>query len=85
MQNYDGREVRLSPGQQRFAEEHDARLGMGTPHSLKEVFLYHDDSWATYRWLVDDSGRAIDSMTFRKSPPGCSRRGSQPVRKRTPR
>ncbi len=58
----------LSPGQARFAEEHDARLGMLTADGHKEVFLYHDDAWATYRWLVDDSGQAVDAMTFRKSP-----------------
>ena len=58
----------LSPAQARFAEEHDARLGMLTADGQSDVFLYHDDPWATYRWLVDDSGHAVDAATFRKSP-----------------
>ena len=72
MWNQDGDDVRLSSAQARFAVEHDARVGMLTPIGQNEVFLYHDDAWATYRWLVDDSGRAIEAITFRKSPEGVS-------------
>ena len=68
MRNHDGHEVGLSPGQARFAEQHSAHAGMLTADGDREVFLYHDDAWATYRWLVDDSGRAIDAVTFRKTP-----------------
>jgi hypothetical protein len=33
------------------------------------VFLYRDDRWIAYRWLVDDAGHSVDFVAFRKSPP----------------
>ncbi len=69
MRNFGQSAVALSPGQARFAREHDASLAMPAAADRREVFLYHDDAWATYRWLVDDSGQAVDLVTFRKSPP----------------
>jgi hypothetical protein len=60
-------EVRLSPGQRRFAEEHHAHLGMNPADA--GVYLYREDRCATYRWLVDPTGQTLEADTFRKSPP----------------
>jgi hypothetical protein len=60
-------ETQLSPGQARFALEHDAHAGMNTQHD--EVYLYREDLCATYRWVVDHAGRTLEAQTFRKSPP----------------
>ncbi len=58
----------MSPGQARFAREHDARRGVAAAGVAEEIFFYHEDPWATYRWLVDDAGRAVATETFRSSP-----------------
>jgi hypothetical protein len=62
-------DIALSLGQACFAEEHDAHLGLHNIGGEGEVFLYHNDPWADYRWLVDLEGRIVEAMTFRKSPP----------------
>jgi hypothetical protein len=61
-------EAQLSPAQARFALEHDAHLGISCCSERPEVFLYREDPWATYRWLVDRSGQLLESEIFRKSP-----------------
>jgi hypothetical protein len=68
MRNSDQHGVILSRGQARFAQEHKTSQAMPAAAGQREVFLYHDDPWATYRWLVDDAGHAVDLVTFRKSP-----------------
>jgi hypothetical protein len=62
-------DVALSLGQARFAEEHDARVGLHRIGGEGEVFLYHNDPWVDCRWLVDLEGRAVEATRFRKSPP----------------
>jgi len=62
-------DIALSLGQARFAEQHDAHVGLHNLGGEGEVFLYHSDPWADYRWLVDLEGRIVEAKTFRKSPP----------------
>ncbi len=58
----------MSSAQARFARDHGARVGISPANHERNVFLYREDPWATYRWLVDDTGQAIEAETFRKSP-----------------
>ncbi len=67
MERTDTYETELSPGQARFALEHEAKSGVCCCETT-EVFLYREEPWATYRWLVDRSGQVLDSEIFRRSP-----------------
>jgi hypothetical protein len=42
---------------------------MSAADNDRMVFLYRDDQWIAYRWLVDDTGHSVDAVAFRKSPP----------------
>jgi len=58
----------LNQAQALFAQEHGAHPGLD---SLGEqegmVFLYREEPWATYRWLVDRQGEVADLERFFKS------------------
>ena len=60
---------RLSDAQARFAANHGAHLGIGTASPDGMVYLYREEPWATYRWLVDRLGRAFDFDRFFKEQP----------------
>ena len=62
----------LTPGQARFAREHNALPGMHATHDERMVFLYRDNRCATYRWLLDESGEAVDTAKFRRCVPRVS-------------
>jgi hypothetical protein len=64
----DRYETALSPGQARFAVEHDAHASVSCRVKEPEVYLYREAPWATYRWLVDRSGDLLEAEIFRKSP-----------------
>ena len=53
----------LTPGQRRFAEEHDATPGLFLPHA---VLMYRGSGRIVCRWIVDGSGRCLDSVEFRR-------------------
>ncbi len=61
-------EIGLSPAQARFARLHGAGNRINRAIHPRDVFLYREEPWATYRWLVDDTGQTIESKTFRRSP-----------------
>jgi hypothetical protein len=58
--------VQLTPGQARFAREHDARIGLSVLEEPGDVYLYRDEEWATYRWRVDVHGAAVEVTTLRR-------------------
>jgi hypothetical protein len=55
----------LSAAQLRFAEH--KRATPGVRGSADGVFLYRDEPWATYRWLVDTDGRTLEATRFLKT------------------
>ena len=54
----------LSVAQSRFAREREACRGTFSGLGDGSVFLYHDDQLGTVRWLVDQSGRLLDTERF---------------------
>lgn len=58
-------EIRLTPKQDRFAEEHNATVGTRTPDD-QSVCLYRDLPGRTVRWIVGPSGDVRDETAFRR-------------------
>jgi hypothetical protein len=57
----------LSPAQQQFASrEHAVPGSLG---AVNGVFLYREESLATYRWLVSREGYVLDSARFARAYP----------------
>jgi hypothetical protein len=36
------------------------------PGDSRSVFLYREESWATYRWLVATDGQVLETVRFLK-------------------
>jgi hypothetical protein len=64
----------LTSEQLRFAREHRTTSDLPAGRGPGLVFLYRDEPWSTYRWLVDPSGRVLDFAALRRSPPPSPRR-----------
>lgn len=60
-----GSEIRLTPKQDRFAEEHNATVGTRTSDD-RSVCLYRDLPGRTVRWIVGPSGDVRDQTAFRR-------------------
>jgi hypothetical protein len=54
----------LTLAQSRFAREREAYRGSDSGLGDGSVFFYHDDKLGTVRWLVDRSGRLLDTERF---------------------
>jgi hypothetical protein len=54
----------MSPAQRLFA--HSARATYGV-RADRGTYLYRDEPWATYRYLVDGEGRTLQTTRFLKS------------------
>ena len=67
MQEKAGSTVQLSQAQARFASEHDARVGLTAHDDQRDVYLYCDEEWATYRWRVDADGAPVEVTAVRRS------------------
>jgi len=59
----DAQAGELSPGQLRFAREHDAVAGTKAM-SGEAIFLYRTTERGTERWLVDRGGAVRDTAFF---------------------
>jgi hypothetical protein len=66
MRSTVGENIELSEGQTRFACEHHARTGLVSLGGDGKVFLYYENHWADYRWLVDTDGQAVETTMFCK-------------------
>jgi hypothetical protein len=54
----------LSVAQLQFAERERAQVGLRG--SSRGIFLYRQEPWGAYRWLVAPSGRAVEMTRFLK-------------------
>ncbi|MDE3069771.1 MAG: hypothetical protein KGJ43_03490 [Acidobacteriota bacterium] len=60
----------LSAPQRRFASEHRA-IPEVRPNSHEEsVYVYRDEGWRTFRWLVSPSGKVTDFTSLHYSVAG---------------
>jgi hypothetical protein len=53
----------LSPAQRQFAEARGAVPGLRAADP-RMIFMYRKESARTFRWLVDQAGRAVDITFF---------------------
>ena len=64
MAEEDQSSVELTPEQLLFAEREHAIPGLGAGLDRRSVFMYREEALGAWRWLVDPSGRIVDSERF---------------------
>jgi len=52
--------------QHRFAREHGARLGPAAGPYGRLVFVYREEGWRTFRWLIDANGEVVDFVSLQR-------------------
>jgi hypothetical protein len=58
---------RLTDAQSVFAREHGASPVMCSDQDRRLIFMYRNGDRRTFRWLVDEAGRVVESAAFRRS------------------
>ena len=64
MADDDHSSVELTDEQLSFAEREHAVPGAGSGFDRRSVFMYREEALGAWRWLVDPSGRIVDSERF---------------------
>jgi len=57
----------LSAQQHRFAQDHRAIPEVHASLHSQAVYVYRDEGWRTFRWLVDPAGQVLDFISLRQS------------------
>ena len=60
----DPSSVELTLEQRMFAERQDAFPGQRAHHDHRSVFMYREDAFGAWRWLVDPGGHIVESERF---------------------
>lgn len=64
MPNVDHPSVELTREQRAFAERQHAVPGDCARHDHRSVFMYREEAFGAWRWLIDSSGHIVDSDRF---------------------